>query len=251
MYSNDSSASLWIWDNTYSERRSVKRNVSVIKPASSFFSFFLTLGFILHQQCITDSMTDAETKSNMFSETLDFSRHIFYLQLDLSVMFTRSNKVLIVLHAQKKHMPPLLLLIQIKRSTCVFLQICVHVKPPITLWSGFKFISASWILQQILGPFFFFLYVFFVFFLNQRFVQEFLGFECPCRRNVTLKHKPPWHLLTAYGRVCGTVCIQSPDWQAEAQPALTCLLFIPGPFWLTEGVQGRVKEEEGGGVCFT
>ena len=131
----------------------------------------------------------------------------------------------------------------------VFLQICVHVKPPITLWSGFKFISASWILQQILGPFFFFFLHVFFFFLNQRFVQEFLGFECPCRRNVTLKHKPPWHLLTAYGRVCGTVCIQSPDWQAEAQPALTCLLFIPGHFWLTEGVQGRVKEEGRGGFA--
>ena len=164
-------------------------------------------------------------------------------------MFTRSNKVLIVLHAQKKHMPPLLLLIQIKRSTCVFADMRSCKASNYTLvWLQVHFCILNPAADT--GPFFFFLPpCFFFFFLNQRFVQEFLGFECPCRRNVTLKHKPPWHLLTAYGRVCGTVCIQSPDWQAEAQPALTCLLFIPGHFWLTEGVQGRVKEEGRGGFA--
>lgn len=77
----------------------------------------------------------------------------------------------------------IILFLQIKHSTCV----CASRKPAITLWPGFSFISI-----RHTGSYYFLYCLFFYFFLfNQRFVQEFLGFECPCRRNISLKHEAP------------------------------------------------------------
>lgn len=68
----------------------------------------------------------------------------------------------------------------------VFLQICVHVS--LLLRSGRAsglFHARSTGACRYSVPYFLF------FSFNQRFVQEFLGFECPCRGNISLKHKAP------------------------------------------------------------
>lgn len=75
---------------------------------------------------------------------------------------------------------------KVERSTCVFAN--MHsCKPAITFWPSFRFVSCKIHRSlQILSPLFYFIFSF-----NQRFVQEFLGFECPCRGNISLKHKAP------------------------------------------------------------
>lgn len=70
-------------------------------------------------------------------------------------------------------------------------------------------------------------------FFYQRFVQEFLGFEYPCRRNISLKHKP----LTLVDSIwtCLRHSAHSGLWLTRRGPTCAYLFVIHPPvFWLTE-----------------
>ena len=103
-------------------------------------------------------------------------------------------------------------------------------KPTITPWPGFKFnfIHLPWFLQ-IPGPFFLlhafpFFSFFFFFFLIKGLFRNSLGFECPCRRNISLKHKPL--TLVDSIRTCLRHGMHSESWLTRRGPTCAHLFVI-------------------------
>lgn len=118
---------------------------------------------------------------------------------------------------------------------CLFVLFLANMhsrKPTITPWAWI--ISYTFLrILQILGPFF--SSMLFYFYFSQRFVQEFLGFECPCRRNISLKHKPL--TLVDSIRTCLRHGMHSELWLTCRGP--TCAhLFVIHPQCLADGLGG-------------